>query len=105
MAGARRGLAGMLCMAAWIGFSAMTLFAPLLVFWLHAKLKLWADTTFATAGGISGVLTALAGFSNKTKAKNGTSDSKQGSALNLAGQTGRSGIYRLRHISGFAGCS
>jgi hypothetical protein len=83
---ARAGAWGMLCMAAWIGFSAMTLFAPLLVFWLHAKLKLWADTTFATAGGISGVLTALAGFSNKTKAKNGTSGSKQGSALDLAGK-------------------
>jgi len=83
---ARTAAWGMLSMAAWIGFSAMSLFAPLLVFWLHAKLKLWADTTFATAGGISGVLTALAGFSNKTKAKNGTSGSKQGSALDLAGK-------------------
>jgi hypothetical protein len=83
---ARAGAWGMLCMVAWIGFSAMTLFAPLLVFWLHAKLKLWADTTFATAGGISGVLAALAGFSNKTKAKNGASGSKQGSVLDLAGK-------------------
>lgn len=85
---ARAGAWGMLCMVAWIGFSAMTLFAPLLVFSLHAKLKLWADSTFATAGGISGVLTALAGFSNKTKALStkGTSDSKQGSALDLAGK-------------------
>jgi len=81
---ARTAAWGMLCMAAWIGFSAMTLFAPLLVFWLHAKLKLWADTTFATAGGISGVLAALSGFSNK--AKNGSSGSKKGSALDLAGK-------------------
>ena len=83
---ARAGAWGMLWMAAWLGFSAMTLYAPLLVFFLHAKLKLWADTTFATAGGISGVLAAVAGFSNKTKAKNGTSGSKQGSALDLAGK-------------------
>jgi uncharacterized membrane protein YhdT len=83
---ARTAAWGMLSMAAWLGFSAMTLFAPLLVFSLHAKLKLWADSTFATIGGISGVLTALAGFSNKTKAKNGSSGSKQGSALDLAGK-------------------
>lgn len=83
---ARAGAWGMLSMAAWIMFSAMTLFAPLLVFFMHAKLKLWADTTFATAGGISGALAALAGFSNKTKAKNGTSGGKQGTALDLAGK-------------------
>jgi hypothetical protein len=81
---ARAGAWGMLSLSAWMGFSAMTLFAPELVFFLHAKLKLWADTTFATAGGISGVLAALAGFSNK--AKNGKSGSKEGSALDLAGK-------------------
>jgi hypothetical protein len=85
---ARAGAWGMLTMVAWIGFSAMTLFAPLLIFWLHAKLKLWADSTFATAGGISGVLAALAGFSNKSKggSKKGTSESKQASALDLMGK-------------------
>jgi hypothetical protein len=83
---ARAGAWGMLCVVAWIGFSAISLYGPPLVFWLHAKFKLWADSTFAAAGGISGVLAALAGFSNKTKAKNETSCSKQGSALDLAGK-------------------
>jgi patatin-like phospholipase len=80
---ARAGAWGMLSVVAWIGFSAMSLFAPPLVFWLHARLRLWADT-FVVAGGVSGVLAALAGLSNKTKAlsENGKSSSK----LELAGK-------------------
>ena len=81
---ARAGAWSMLSVVAWIGFSAMSLFAPPVVFWLHAKLKLWADSTFVAAGGVSGVLAALAGLNNKTKAlsENGKSNSK----LQLAGK-------------------
>src|ERR1041385_783157 len=65
---ARAGAWGMLCVVAWIGLSVMTLLAPDLLFLLHHKLKLWADSTFVATGSISGVLAALAGLSNKTKA-------------------------------------
>ncbi|HZD07826.1 MAG TPA: patatin-like phospholipase family protein, partial [Candidatus Limnocylindrales bacterium] len=62
---ARAGAWGMLCIVAWIGLSATSLLAPDLLFLMHSKLKLWADSTFIATGSISGVLAALAGLSNK----------------------------------------
>jgi uncharacterized membrane protein YhdT len=85
---ARAGAWGMLCIVAWIGLSATSLLAPDLLFLMHTKLKLWADSTFIATGSISGVLAALAGLSNKTKAlaKNGAATGKQGSAMDLMGK-------------------
>ena len=84
---ARAGAWGMLFVVAWIGLSAMTLLAPDLLFLLHSKLKLWADSTFVATGSISGVLAALAGLSNKTKAlaKNGSGEGKPGN-MDLIGK-------------------
>src|ERR1041385_7678262 len=78
----------MLCVVAWIGLSAISLLAPDLLFLLHHKLKLWADSTFVATGSISGVLAALAGLSNKTKAltKNDAGNGKQGSSMDLMGK-------------------
>jgi uncharacterized membrane protein YhdT len=85
---ARAGAWGMLCVVAWIALSAMSLLAPDLLFLMHTKLKLWADSTFVATGSISGVLAALAGLSSKTKAltKNGASEGKQGSTMDLMGK-------------------
>lgn len=87
---ARAGAWGMLCLVGWIGLSAMSLLAPDLLFLLHTKLKLWADSTFVATGSISGVLAASAGLSSKTKAltKNGGGggEGKQGSAMDLIGK-------------------
>jgi uncharacterized membrane protein YhdT len=84
---ARAGAWGMLYIVAWIGLSAISLLAPDLLFLMHTKLKLWADTTFVATGSISGVLAALAGLSSKTKAltKNGAGEGKQGS-IDLMGR-------------------
>jgi len=85
---ARAGAWGMLCVVGWTSLSAMSLLAPDLLFLLHHKLKLWADSTFIATGSISGVLAALAGLSNKTKAltKNGSGNGKQESSMDLAGK-------------------
>jgi uncharacterized membrane protein YhdT len=85
---ARAGSWGMLCVVSWLGFSALTLLAPDLIYLLHAKLSVWADSSFAAAGSLSGALAALAGLSNKNKAptQDGKSDSKKKSAIDLAGQ-------------------
>jgi uncharacterized membrane protein YhdT len=85
---ARAGSWGMLCVISWLGFSTLTLLAPDLIYLLHAKLAVWADSSFAAAGSLSGALAALAGLSNKNKAptQDGRSDGKKKSAIDLAGQ-------------------
>ena len=85
---ARAGAWGMLCVVGWMCLSAISLLAPDLVFLLHHKLKLWADSTFLATGSISGVLAAMAGLSSKTKAltKNGAGNGKQGSSMDLMGK-------------------
>jgi uncharacterized membrane protein YhdT len=85
---ARAGAWGMLTVFGWIGLSALSLLAPDLLFLLHSKVHLWADSTFVATGSISGILAALAGLSNKTKAlsRNGSDESKKGSLIDMAGK-------------------
>jgi Patatin-like phospholipase len=84
---ARAGAWGILCVVSWVIFSFMTLVAPNILFVLHKKLALWADTTFAATGSISAFISAMAGLSGKAKAQsnNGKSEGKKNGILDMAG--------------------
>jgi hypothetical protein len=85
---ARAGAWGILCTLSWAGFSALTLLAPTLIFYLHSRLPVWADSALAAAGGVGGLVATLAGLSSKTRAQtdgNETPNSKKG-LLDIAGK-------------------
>jgi hypothetical protein len=99
---ARAGAWGLLFVACWIGFAALTLLLPQLLFDLHGKLALWVDSAIAAAGGIGGLLATLAGLSSKNKAKpqsSGTSQQESSGLVDLAAK-----LAAPLFIAVFLGC-
>ena len=82
---ARAGAWGLLSIISWTGLSALTLLGPMLLLDLSGKFGAWAYSTFATVGGVSGLISTLAGLSSKTKAQAGKNGaSKQEGPLDVA---------------------
>ncbi|HEY6254032.1 MAG TPA: patatin-like phospholipase family protein [Candidatus Angelobacter sp.] len=84
----RAGAWMLLTILTWGGFCALVLQGPAWAIWLSGK----TESALAAAGGLSGVLAALAGLSNKTKAHENSSqeagqqNGKKGMLLDLAGK-------------------
>lgn len=80
---ARAGAWGLLSIVGWTGLSAISLLAPQLLFSLGHK----AIASIYSAGGISALISTLAGLSSKTKAqskKGDSSENKQSGLLDIA---------------------
>lgn len=82
---ARAGAWGLLSIVGWTGLAAISLLAPQLLFFLGNK-----AVAIYSVGGISGVISALAGLSTKTKAQTkkkgdkGSSEDKQSRLMDIA---------------------
>ena len=84
---ARAGAWGLLFVVCWTGCSALALLAPKLLLGVSGKIAVWVYTTFGTVGGVSGLISTLAGLSSKSKAqgnKNGASNAKQQGPMDIA---------------------
>ncbi len=83
---ARAGAWGLLSIVGWTGLSAIALLAPQLIFVLSRKVIAW----IYSAGGISALISTLAGLSSKTKAQakkkgdKGSSEDRQSGLLDVA---------------------
>ncbi|HZU32516.1 MAG TPA: hypothetical protein VFB79_15470, partial [Candidatus Angelobacter sp.] len=82
---ARAGAWGILCVVCWTGLSGLTLQAPKYLF----GFGVWVKSSFAIGGGISGLISVLAGLSSKTKAQGEKKQGSQQKSSNLLDIAGR----------------